>query len=70
MFVYLDSVTCTHHAGKHPALSVLDWVAILSQPLIQDGVTAAPMTGWFPAIISVSPASLQDATVILAVNLK
>lgn len=49
--------TCTHYTSKHPALSVLDLVAILLIPALKDANAADPVGGPYSIIIVFMPAS-------------
>ena len=61
--------TCAHDAGVHPALPVLDRVAVKLPPASQDVHTAVPLGGADPSGKRVAPVSHQHPAVIVAVYL-
>ena len=61
--------TCAHDAGKHPALPVLDRVAVRLLPAPQDVHTAVPVGGAEPSGKRVAPVSQHHPAVIVAIYL-
>lgn len=69
-WMHPDIDTWAHHPSENPALPVLDRVAVVFLPLLEDGVAAAPVRGCDTAPEWRRPAALQHTTVILAVDLQ
>ena len=68
MAVRLSQCTCDYDACKDPALAVLDGPAGLHE-LLYDGHAAGPLEGPGAVLVVAVPATLQEAVLVLGVDL-
>lgn len=62
--------TCAHDGGEHPALPVLDSMAVVLIPALKDADAAGPVGGPYSIIEAAVPLSHQHTSVVVGVDLQ